>query len=67
VAVVVSPYGISSPAIRLPDSTHVGGVHLQVSDLRVSVAYYEQVIGLRVLDEANDVGPWSREARIDRW
>ena len=47
--------GISSPAFRLPDSTHVGCVHLQVSDLRLSLAYYEQVIGLRVLAEANDV------------
>jgi catechol 2,3-dioxygenase len=55
VLVVVSPSGISSPAFRLPDSTHVGGVHLQVSDLSVSIAYYEQLIGLRVLDEANDV------------
>ena len=50
-----SPYGISSPAFRLPDSTHVGGVHLQVSDLRLSAAYYQQVIGLRVVKEANDV------------
>ena len=47
--------GISSPAFRLPDSTHVGGVHLQVSDLRLSAAYYQQVIGLRVVKEANDV------------
>jgi hypothetical protein len=34
---VVSPYSTPSPAFRLPDSTHVGAVHLQVSDLRVSV------------------------------
>ena len=45
---------LSSP-FRLPDSTHVGGVHLQVRDLRLSVAYYEQVIGLRVVKDANNV------------
>src|SRR5688572_18146419 len=46
---------VSSPAFRLPGATHVGGVHLQVSDLRVSAAYYEEVIGLRVVEDANDV------------
>jgi catechol 2,3-dioxygenase len=30
-------------------------VHLQVSDLRASLAYYEQVIGFRVLDQAGDM------------
>jgi catechol 2,3-dioxygenase len=34
-------------AFRLPDAAHVGAVHLQVSDLRRSQEYYEQVIGLR--------------------
>jgi catechol 2,3-dioxygenase len=42
-------YGIAPPAFSLPDTTHVGGVRLQVSDLPRSVAYYEQVIGLRAL------------------
>ena len=41
------PYGIPPPSYRLPDDAHVGAVHLQVSDLARSVAYYEQVIGLR--------------------
>jgi catechol 2,3-dioxygenase len=41
------PFGIPPPHFRLPDSAHVGGVHLQVSDLRQSTDYYEQVIGLR--------------------
>jgi catechol 2,3-dioxygenase len=31
---------------RLPGATHVGAVHLQVSDLTQSLAYYETVIGL---------------------
>jgi catechol 2,3-dioxygenase len=42
------PYGIASPAFRLPDATHVGAVHLQVSDLQRSIAYYEEILGLRV-------------------
>lgn len=40
-------YGIQPPAYRLPDETHVGTVHLLVSDLRRSLAYYERVVGLR--------------------
>jgi len=43
-------YGIRPPAYRLPDATHLGAVHLQVSDLARSVAYYEQVLGLRAVD-----------------
>jgi catechol 2,3-dioxygenase len=43
------PYGIVPPTSPLPDTTHVGGVRLRVSDLHRSVAYYEQVIGLRVI------------------
>jgi catechol 2,3-dioxygenase len=31
----------------LPEAAHVGAVHLQVSDLRQSLAYYEHVLGLR--------------------
>jgi catechol 2,3-dioxygenase len=34
----------------LPDAAHVGGVHLQVSDLQQSLSYYEHVIGLRAHD-----------------
>jgi catechol 2,3-dioxygenase len=32
---------------RLPQTTHVGAVHLQVSDLIQSVTFYERVLGLR--------------------
>jgi catechol 2,3-dioxygenase len=42
-------YGIAPPAFRLADTAHIGGVRLQVSNLPRSVAYYEQVIGLRVI------------------
>ena len=52
-------YGIAPPAFRLPDETHIGGVRLQVSDLMRSVAYYEQVIGLRVIGagDTTTLGP----------
>jgi catechol 2,3-dioxygenase len=41
-------YGIAPPRFRLPAATHVGGVHLQVTDIARSSAYYEQVLGLHV-------------------
>ena len=44
------PYGVAPPRYRLPDAAHVGGVHLQVSDLRHSLDYYQRVVGLRVQD-----------------
>ena len=42
-------HGVPPPGFRLPYETHVGTVHLQVSDLEKSIAYYQQVLGLRVL------------------
>lgn len=44
-----------SPLLRLPDATRVGGVRLQVSDLARSLAYYRDVVGLRVINAASDV------------
>jgi catechol 2,3-dioxygenase len=41
-------YGIGPPGGGLPDATHLGAVHLQVSDLRQSIAFYQQVLGLHV-------------------
>ncbi len=54
-----SASGMAPPAFRLPEATHVGAVRLQVSDLPRSLAYYEQVIGLRVLaaGETTLLGP----------
>lgn len=49
------PYGIAPPAYRLPDSARLGPVHLQVADLSRSVAYYSDVIGLRVMDRTSVV------------
>ena len=53
---------------RLPDATRVGGVHLQVSDLARSIAYYRDVIGLRVLEASADAArlgvPGSAESLV---
>jgi len=52
-------YGIAPPAFRLPDEAHVGAVRLQVSDLRRSIEYYGQVLGLRVYSSARDTATLS--------
>jgi catechol 2,3-dioxygenase len=43
-------YGIAPAGHRLPGKTRVGPVRLQVADLARSVAWYERVLGLRVLE-----------------
>jgi catechol 2,3-dioxygenase len=48
------PHGIAPPGYRLPAATGVGRVLLQVADLRTSVEYYQEVVGLRLLDRAAD-------------
>ena len=47
------PYGVPPPQFRLPDAVRVGGVHLQVSDIRRSGEYYERVVGLRAQARAD--------------
>ena len=42
-------YGVTSSGFRLPGNTRVGGVRLQVADLPRSIAYYGDVMGLRVI------------------
>jgi catechol 2,3-dioxygenase len=49
------PYGKPPSGYRLPDATRLGRVVLQVADLARSIDYYEQVIGLRVLDRSGDI------------
>jgi catechol 2,3-dioxygenase len=44
-------HGLRPRGYRLPESTHVGGVRLQVSDLSRSLSYYTNVLGLRVLSQ----------------
>lgn len=43
--------GIRPRSYRLPDATHVGAVHLEVSDLDRSIAYYRDVLGFRIAAE----------------
>ena len=44
-----SAYGLSPSGYRLPSETHLGRVRLQVADIDRSIAYYENIIGFRVL------------------
>jgi catechol-2,3-dioxygenase len=44
-------YGISPPGFRLPVNTAIGAVRLQVSDLQRSLAYYHDVVGMRVITD----------------
>jgi len=48
-------YGIAPSGYRLPEATRLGRVRLQIADLERSIAYYETVIGLRVLERSRDV------------
>jgi len=47
-------YGLPPLGYRLPAKTHVGSVRLQVRDLERSLAYYTEVIGLRVMARTAD-------------
>ena len=42
-------YGQAPSGYRLPVATRLGGVRIQIADLARSLAFYEQVLGLRVL------------------
>ena len=60
-------HGIAAPQSRLPAATHVGGVHLQVTDIARSIAYYEQVLGLHVHFATSDtaaIGPHDGEPLV---
>lgn len=43
-------FAVASPRFRLPAGLALGRVKLQVADLERSLGYYQQVLGLRVLD-----------------
>jgi len=45
-------FGIAPKGYRLPDATRIGRVTLQVADLARSLAYYERVLGFRVLERS---------------
>lgn len=42
-------YGQAPPGFRLPPSTRLGPVRLQIADIQQSLAYYEGILGFRVL------------------
>jgi catechol 2,3-dioxygenase len=44
-------YGTSPPGFRLPAETAIGAVRLQVADLQRSVAYYHDVLGMRIVTQ----------------
>ena len=43
-------YGIQPPAWRLPRSSHIGRVRLQIADLGRSLEYYRETLGFRPLE-----------------
>ncbi|MGQ0814011.1 MAG: VOC family protein [Gemmatimonadota bacterium] len=43
-------YGIKPPGYRLPEGTRIGGVHLRVSDIERSRAFYQEVLGFDVIE-----------------
>ena len=46
-------YGIAPPGYRLPDATRLGRVRLQVAELARSLAYYERVLGFRIVSRTS--------------
>jgi catechol 2,3-dioxygenase len=60
-------YGIAPPGYRLPAATRLGVVRLQVADLTGSLAYYERVLGFRVVargDHSAALGPQGTDPRV---
>ena len=56
-------YGIAPEGYRLPDTTRLGRVKLQIADLERSLDYYTRVLGLRVLHRGDANGsPFARLA-----
>jgi catechol 2,3-dioxygenase len=48
-----APFTTAPSRYQLPDSVQLGAVTLQVANLERSLAYYQSVIGLRVIAEGN--------------
>ncbi len=46
-------YGEPPRGHRLPDTTRLGAVRLQVADLQRSMAYYVEILGLRIVAQAD--------------
>src|SRR3981081_3780407 len=59
--------GIRPKGYRLPESTHLGRVRLQVADLDRSLLFYENVLGMRVINRTADsvsLGPHGEDREI---
>jgi catechol 2,3-dioxygenase len=59
--------GIRPKGYRLPEATHLGRVRLQVADLDRSLAFYENVLGMRVIRRTDDsvrLGPHGEDREI---
>lgn len=60
-------YGVPAPNYRLPTATRIGKISLQVGDLDRSVAFYEKVLGLRLLERSANravLGPMRSDTPI---
>jgi len=60
-------HGLRPKGYRLPESTHLGRVRLQVADLDRSIDFYEKVLGLRVIRRSEDsasLGPHGEDREI---
>lgn len=59
--------GIRPRNYRLPDSTHLGRVRLQVADLERSLLFYDKVLGMRVIRRSGEsvtLGPHGDDREI---
>ena len=62
-------HGIRPKEYRLPEATRLGRVRLQVADLDRSIAFYETILGLRVIGRDADsagLGPHGEDREIVR-
>ena len=63
----VQERGIRPPDYRLPEATRLGRVRLQVADLDRSLAYYEKVLGFRVINRTSEsvvLGPHDDDREV---
>ncbi|MEA2765748.1 MAG: catechol 2,3-dioxygenase [Gemmatimonadaceae bacterium] len=66
-AVRAGDQGIRPKGYRLPESTRIGRVRLQVADLGRSLVFYENVLGMRVIKRTADavsLGPHGEDREI---